>query len=188
MTEAFVADPFLSVTIGFIVFFVGAFLTRKVRFLRDFSIPEPVSGGLFIALLIWVWREVSGQEIEFDLAVRDYLLVIFFACIGLNARVSDLVVGGKRLAILLGLTIVFMFMQNAIGATGALAFGLPLEVGVLLGTASLIGGHGTAIAWGPTIEAQTGFAAAAEIGVAAATLGLILAALLGGPIAKFLVE
>lgn len=188
MTEAFVADPFLSVTIGFIVFFVGAFLTRKVRFLRDFSIPEPVSGGLFIALLIWLWRELSGQEIEFDLTVRDYLLVIFFACIGLNAKVSDLVVGGKRLAILLGLTVVFMFMQNAIGATGALTFGLPLEIGVLLGTASLIGGHGTAIAWGPTIEGQTGFVAAAEIGVAAATLGLILAALLGGPIAKFLVE
>lgn len=188
MIEPFVADPFLAVTIGFIVFFVGAFLTRKVRFLRDFSIPEPVSGGLFVALIIWLWRMVSGQEVEFDLAVRDYLLVIFFACIGLNARVSDLVVGGKRLAILLGLTVVFMFMQNAIGAGGALTFGLPVEVGVLLGTASLIGGHGTAIAWGPTIEAQTGFAAAAEIGVAAATLGLILAALLGGPIAKFLVE
>lgn len=188
MTEPFVAAPFLSFTIGIIVFFVGAFLTREVRFLRDFSIPEPVSGGLFIALIIWLWREFSGQEIEFDLAVRDYLLVIFFACIGLNARVSDLVVGGKRLAILLGLTVAFMFVQNAIGATGALAFGLPLEVGVLLGTASLIGGHGTAIALGPTIEAQTGFAAAAEIGVAAATLGLILAALIGGPIAKFLVE
>lgn len=188
MTEPFVADPFLSVTIGFIVFFVGAFLTRKVRFLRDFSIPEPVSGGLFVALAIWLWRELSGREVEFDLAVRDYLLVIFFACIGLNARVADLVVGGKRLAILLGLTVAFMLVQNAVGATGALAFGLPGEVGVLLGTASLIGGHGTAIAWGPTVEAQTGFAAAAEIGVAAATLGLIVAALLGGPIAKFLVE
>lgn len=188
MTEPFVADPFLSVTIGLIVFFVGAFLTRKVRFLRDFSIPEPVSGGLFVALAIWLWRELSGREVEFDLAVRDYLLVIFFACIGLNARVADLVVGGKRLAILLGLTVAFMLVQNAVGATGALAFGLPGEVGVLLGTASLIGGHGTAIAWGPTIEAQTGFAAAAEIGVAAATLGLIVAALLGGPIAKFLVE
>ncbi len=188
MNDPFVASPFLSVTIGFIVFFVGAFLTRKVRFLRDFSIPEPVSGGLFIALMIWLWREASGLEIEFDLAVRDYLLVIFFACIGLNARLADLVVGGKRLVILLGLTVVFMLGQNAVGAAGALAFGMPLEVGVLLGTASLIGGHGTAIAWGPTIEAQTGFAAAAEIGVAAATLGLIVAALLGGPIAKFLIE
>ena len=188
MTEVFVADPFLSVTIGIVVFFVGAFLTRKVRFLRDFSIPEPVSGGLCIALLIWFWRNVSGQEIEFDLSVRDYLLVIFFACIGLNARVADLIVGGKRLAILLGLTVAFMFVQNLIGVSGAAVFGLPSEVGVLLGTAALIGGHGTAIAWGPTIEAQTGFAAAAEIGVAAATLGLIIAALLGGPIAKFLVE
>ena len=188
MIEPFVAPPFLSVTIGFIVFFVGAFLTRKVGFLRDFSIPEPVSGGLFIALMIWLWREVAGREIEFDLAVRDYLLVIFFACIGLNARVADLIVGGKRLAILLGLTVIFMLMQNVVGAAGALAFGMPLEVGVLLGTASLIGGHGTAIAWGPTIEAQSGFAAAAEIGVAAATLGLIVAALLGGPIAKYLIE
>ena len=188
MIEPFVAPPFLSVTIGFIVFFVGAFLTRKVGFLRAFSIPEPVSGGLFIALMIWLWREVAGREIEFDLAVRDYLLVIFFACIGLNARVADLIVGGKRLAILLGLTVIFMLMQNVVGAAGALAFGMPLEVGVLLGTASLIGGHGTAIAWGPTIEAQSGFAAAAEIGVAAATLGLIVAALLGGPIAKYLIE
>ena len=147
MTEVFVADPFLSVTIGIVVFFVGAFLTRKVRFLRDFSIPEPVSGGLCIALLIWFWRNVSGQEIEFDLSVRDYLLVIFFACIGLNARVADLIVGGKRLAILLGLTVAFMFVQNLIGVSGAAVFGLPSEVGVLLGTAALIGGHGTAIAW-----------------------------------------
>jgi len=71
---------------------------------------------------------------------------------------------------------------------GVSIFGLPSGASVLMGTASLIGGHGTAIAWGPTIEARTGFDAAAEIGISAATLGLIFAALLGGPIAKFLID
>ncbi|MEM7269373.1 MAG: sodium/glutamate symporter [Pseudomonadota bacterium] len=188
MQDTFVAHPFLSVTLGILVYFIGAFLTRSVRFLRDFSIPEPVSGGLAIAVVVWLWRAATGSEIVFELAVRDYLLVIFFACIGLNARIADLIVGGKRLAVLLALTIGFMVLQNGVGVIGAGAFGLPGEVGVLLGTASLIGGHGTAIAWGPTIEAETGFAAAAEIGVAAATLGLILAAVLCGPIAKWLIE
>ncbi|NRB30559.1 MAG: sodium/glutamate symporter, partial [Rhizobiaceae bacterium] len=77
---------------------------------------------------------------------------------------------------------------NGIGLVGAMLFDLPNAVGVLLGSASLIGGHGTAIAWGPAVEAQTGFAAADEIGVASATLGLVCAALVGGPIAKYLIE
>ncbi|MGP1395359.1 MAG: sodium/glutamate symporter [Inquilinaceae bacterium] len=187
MTETVAAPPFVSVTIGFVVFFLGAFLARRVAFLRNYSIPEPVSGGLAVALLVWAWFGVSGQEIQFDLAVRDELLVIFFACIGLNARIADLFAGGRQLVILLGLTLAFMVLQNVVGLIGAVGFDLPKAAGVLLGSASLIGGHATAIAWGPTIETEADFAAAAEIGVAAATLGLIFAALIGGPIAKFLI-
>ena len=67
-------------------------------------------------------------------------------------------------------------------------WGLPQEAGVMMGTASLIGGHGTAIAWGPVVEQQHGVTGAAELGVASATVGLILASLLGGPIARFLIE
>lgn len=187
MSETMVAPPFVSVTIGFVVFFLGAFLARRVAFLRNYSIPEPVSGGLAVALLVWAWFGVSGQEIQFDLAVRDELLVIFFACIGLNARIADLFAGGRQLIVLLGLTLAFMVLQNMVGLIGAAGFDLPNAAGVLLGSASLIGGHATAIAWGPTIETEVGFGAAAEIGVAAATLGLIFAALIGGPIAKFLI-
>jgi ESS family glutamate:Na+ symporter len=106
----------------------------------------------------------------------------------LNARVSDLITGGPILAILLALTIVFMIVQNLIGVAGAVLFDLPPQAGVLLGTASLIGGHGTAIAWGPTIESEYAITGAAELGIAAATIGLILASILGGPIAKFLIE
>ena len=183
-----VVPAFISVTLGFVVYFLGAFLTRKIAFLGDYNIPEPVSGGLAVALLTWVFFALSGQQITFDLAVRDYLLVAFFATIGLNAQIADLFRGGKLLLLLLALTLAFMVLQNLIGLVGATLFGLPSATSVLVGSASLIGGHGTAIAWGPQIEQLTGFDAAAEMGVASATLGLILAAILGGPIAKRLID
>ncbi|MCF6232384.1 MAG: sodium/glutamate symporter [Rhodobacteraceae bacterium] len=181
-------DAFVAVTMGFIVYFLGAFLTRKVAFLRNYNIPEPVSGGLAVALGTWLYFVVTGSQIIFDLAVRDYLLVVFFATIGLNARIADLFKGGRLLIILLGLTVGFMLLQNVVGLVGTVLFDLPTPVAVLLGSAALIGGHGTAIAWGPKIQEATGFAAAAEIGIASATLGLVFAALIGGPIAKFLID
>lgn len=181
-------EAFGAFTLGIIVYFMGARLTQKLPILQRYSIPEPVSGGLLaaiIALGVVLW---TGREIEYDLAVRDFLLVYFFTTVGLNARVADLVKGGPILAILLGLTVVFMLIQNAVGALGATLFGLQPQAGVLLGTASLIGGHGTAIAWGPTIESRFSVEGAAELGIAAATIGLILASVIGGPIAKFLIQ
>ncbi|MFG5380069.1 sodium/glutamate symporter [Yoonia sp. R2-816] len=183
-----VVPAFISVTLGFVVFFLGAFLTRKIAFLGDYNIPEPVSGGLAVAVMTWVFFGITGQQIGFDLEVRDYLLVAFFATIGLNAQIADLFRGGRLLILLLLLTLAFMILQNVVGLLGVSLFGLPLASSVLVGSASLIGGHGTAIAWGPQIEEMTGFGAAAEMGVASATLGLILAALLGGPIAKRLID
>lgn len=188
MSETIEVHAFITLTIAFIVFFIGVFLTRHVAFLRDYNIPEPVAGGLFAALFTWAFFAAFGQKIVFDLDARDELLVIFFATIGLNARVSDLVVGGRLLGILLVLTVVFIFVQNTVGLIGTQLFGLPAGTGVLVGSASLIGGHGTAIAWGPTIKEATGFAASEEIGIATATLGLVCAALLGGPIAKYLID
>lgn len=181
-------SAFAAVTCGFIVFFLGAFLSRRIAFLRDYNIPEPVAGGLAAALFTWIYFGLTGTKIIFDLEVRDQLLVIFFATIGLNARIADLVVGGRLLGILLVLTVAFIVVQNLVGLAGTQLFGLPAAASVLLGSASLIGGHGTAIAWGPTIKETTGFAAAEEIGLAAATLGLIFAALIGGPIAKYLID
>ncbi|MEP2676515.1 MULTISPECIES: sodium/glutamate symporter [Rhodobacterales] len=183
-----IVPAFISVTLGFVVFFLGVFLTRKIAVLGDYNIPEPVSGGLAVALLTWGFFAITGQQITFDLEVRDYLLVVFFATIGLNAQIADLFKGGRLLVLLLGLTLAFMVLQNFVGLLGVTLFGLPSATSVLVGSASLIGGHGTAIAWGPQIEEVTGFGAAPEMGVAAATLGLILAAVLGGPIAKRLID
>jgi len=89
--------------------------------------------------------------------------------------------------ILLSVTIAYMFLQNIIGITVAALFDQPTAIGMLGGTVSLIGGHGTAIAWSPRIAEDYGIANAMEVGIACATFGLILASLMGGPIAKFLI-
>ncbi len=181
-----VVDDFLTYTIGIVVYFLGMRLTGRVAFLRAYNIPEPVTGGILAALLLLAVYLTTGQQIEYELETRDTLLVYFFTAIGLNARFADLLSGGRPLVILLVLTLTYIVFQNVIGLTVAQALGQPNAIGVLAGSASLIGGHGTAIAWAPEIAANHGVANALEIGVAAATLGLVLASLLGGPIAKFL--
>lgn len=61
----------------------------------------------------------------------------------------------------------------------------PVTGGLL---ATLIGGQGTVIASAPKVASVTGLDGATELGVAVAMLGLVLAALIGGPIARYLVE
>ena len=180
-------DGFTAFTIAIIVYFVGVHLTTKIKFLRAYSIPEPVSGGVFAALIAWGIVAATGRAVEFDMTARDFLLVYFFTTVGMSARVGDLIKGGPILALLLVLTAGFMVVQAGIGFLGAVIFGLPSQAGVMLGTAALIGGHGTAIAWGPVVESTYGVTGAAELGIATATLGLIVASLLGGPIARYLI-
>ena len=188
MTEnTILVEDFLAYTIGIVVYFVGMKLNERVHFLRAFNIPEPVTGGIIAALTALALFGVTGIELEYELETRDQLLVYFFTAIGLNARIADLRAGGRPLLILLGLTLGYIVLQDAIGVIAAQAIGQPSAVGLLVGSASLIGGHGTAIAWAPEIAANHGVPNALEIGVAAATLGLVLACLLGGPIAKYLI-
>ena len=180
-------NHFLAVTTGIIVLFVGKRLNDVVPILQNYSIPEPVTGGLLFSILLGIVYAVSGVAIEYELAARDFLLVYFFTTIGINASIKDLIAGGKPLVILLLITIVYMIMQNLTGITVASLFGQPSQVGLLGGTVSLIGGHGTAIAWSPRIAEDYNIANAMEIGIACATFGLILASIMGGPIAKFLI-
>lgn len=181
-------NTFMTVTIGIIVLFVGKRLNDTVKFLREFGIPEAVSGGLLFSLIWLLFYLLSGISVEFDMQARDILLIYFFTTIGINASFSDLLRGGKPLALLLVLTLGYMFLQNFAGIGIASLFELPKQVGLLGGSISLIGGHGTAIAWAPRLAEDYGIANAMEIGVASATFGLVLASTIGGPIAKFLIQ
>ena len=181
-------SPLVSTTTGFLVLFVGKRLNRELKALRDYSIPEPVSGGLLVAILLTLLHVMGGPELNFNLDSRDFLLVYFFTTVGMNARFSDLKRGGPALFILLGLTIGYMTLQNIIGVTMAGLLGLHPATGLLVGTVSLIGGHGTTIAWAPTFAENFQIESALEIGIAAATFGLVLASASGGPIAQFLIR
>ncbi|MFW2374063.1 MAG: sodium/glutamate symporter [Gammaproteobacteria bacterium] len=181
-------DTFLTVTLAIIVLFTGKRLNNAVSFLREFSIPEPVTGGLLFSVLFALLYFITDVGVEFELVARDVLLVYFFTTIGINASFKDLIAGGKPLVILLTITIGYMLLQDLTGITVANLLGQPSTVGLIGGTVSLIGGHGTAIAWAPRFAEEYSVANAMEIGIACATFGLILASSIGGPIAKFLIS
>jgi ESS family glutamate:Na+ symporter len=178
---------FLAVTVGILVLFVGKALNRRFVTLREYNIPEPVTGGLLFAVAFWILYLASGYRITFDLEVRDVLLVYFFTTIGIDSRIADLRAGGRPLAILLIAVTIFLFLQSCLGIAASALLGRPPALGVLTGSVSLLGGHGTAIAWAPAFVGY-GIKNALEIGVLCATAGLVLASVLGGPLARFLIE
>ena len=46
-------DTFLAVTIGIVVLFLGKRINRLIPVFGKYSIPEPVTGGLFIAIILF---------------------------------------------------------------------------------------------------------------------------------------
>lgn len=174
--------------LAILVLFLGKLLTFRCAILRKYNIPEPVSAGLLVCGATALVYAIFKVEISFDLAARDVLLIYFFAGIGLNSDFRSLLAGGIPLVILTLATVGYMFIQNFVGVGMATAFGLDKPIGILGGTTSLIGGHGTAIAWAPVFRDDYGIPNAMEVGVACATFGLVLASLMGGPIANILIS
>lgn len=181
-------ESFVTFNIAIVVLSIGKWLNQRFAVLRDFNIPEPVTSGLLVCLLLALVHAFSGFEISFNLVTRDFLLLYFFAAIGLNADIKTLLSGGRPLVLLVALTLSYMLLQNLVGAGVASLLGLNPLVGLLGGSVSLLGGHGTTIAWAPRFVEQHGIANALEIGIACATFGLVLASLMGGPIARILIR
>ncbi len=181
------APGLLTFTIAIIVFFTGAALNRLIKPLHRWNIPEAVTGGLLAAIVTLLAYKALKTEVSFSLDARDMLLLYFFTGIGLNAKLDDLASGGRSFVLLLALTLAYLVIQNLIAAGCVAALGLPKGITVFVGSASLIGGHGTTIAWAPTIAERFGLSNALEVGVATATLGLVVASLVGGPIAGVLI-
>jgi ESS family glutamate:Na+ symporter len=181
-------SPRQTIILAIFVLFLGKFLNKKINFFREYNIPEPVTGGVLVSLLLGLVYFMFNFYFEFNLKSRDDLLIVFFTTIGLSSRFSTLIQGGRRLLILLVIAVAYLFLQNATGLLIANITGLEMPVGVLGGSVSLSGGHGTAIAWAPVFSKDYGISNAMEIGIACATFGLVLGGLVGGPIAKFLIQ
>lgn len=180
-------DTFTTFNLAILVLALGNWLNGKIKILRSFNIPEPVTSGLLVCALTALLFSLTGFEVSFSLGARDFLLLYFFASIGLNSDIKTLRAGGIPLLILVCLTVGYIFLQNFTGMTMASLLGLNKLIGLLGGSVSLLGGHGTTIAWAPTFVQQHGIPNATEIGIACATLGLVISSLMGGPIARFLI-
>lgn len=176
-----------TIIVAILVLYLGKYLTKRFQFLQSFNIPDAVSGGILASVLIGILYAVFHTQITFNLNIRDIFLIIFFTTIGLSSKLQTLLRGGKPLLILLVTAVIYLIIQNLTGVTIAKLLGLDLPIGLLSGSVSLSGGHGTAIAWSPIFQKDFGIANASEIGIASATFGLVFGGIIGGPTAKFLI-
>ncbi|APD11657.1 MULTISPECIES: sodium/glutamate symporter [Pandoraea] len=187
VTGEWVFSTYGTLVCATLVLLLGRKLVEWIGPLRTYSIPEPVAAGLLVALGTLGLREFGHFELKFDTTLQGPLMLAFFATIGLSANLSSLKAGGRRLVLFLGIVAGMLVMQNAIGVGLAMAMGLPPGVGLLGGSITLAGGHGTGAAWGEALTSRYGVQSALEIAMACATFGLVLGGLLGGPVARYLV-
>ena len=140
--------PIDVLMLSILVLHLGMFLTRRIRFLRDNYIPPAVSGGLLCSVVVALVYGFADFEITFDTQIRDVLLLVFFSTVGLSAKLRTLAAGGKALGVLVAAAAVFLVVQDVTGVGLAMLFGVHPGYGLMGGSVSFAGGHGTAIAWG----------------------------------------
>lgn len=180
-------DMYQTLALSVVVLMLGQFLKQKINFLEKFCIPSPVVGGLIFSLLTCVLYSTGVVEFTFDDTLREVCMVFFFTSVGFQANLKVLKSGGKALAIFLGLVIALIFMQNLLAVGVSHLIGLDSLVGLCTGSIPMVGGHGTAGAFGPVLE-DFNVQGATTICTAAATFGLVAGSLIGGPIGKRLIE
>ena len=180
-------SAYYTLIMAVLVLLLGKLLTRHIRFLRDFNIPEPVSGGLVVAAVIFGLHQLTGLTLAFESGLQSAFMLVFFSSIGLSANFAKLREGGMGLIVFLGVIVAFIIVQNGVGVGLATLLGLDPLIGLVAGSITLLGGHGTAGAWGAVLEQQYGLSGATALGIACATFGLIIGGLLGGPLAKRLI-
>lgn len=179
-------DTFGTLVAASLVLLIGQQMVARIGILRAYSIPETVAGGLAIALALTALRGFAGREIRFDTSMQTPLMLTFFASIGLNAKLSILKSGGPMLLRFLLVVLGLLILQNVLGIGVAKAIGLDPLLGLLAGSVTLSGGHGTGAAWSKVFSERHGLESATGAAIACATFGLVLGGLLGGPIARFL--
>ncbi|CAE6713592.1 sodium/glutamate symporter [Paraburkholderia domus] len=171
-----------------LVLLLGNRLVGWIPLLRSYTIPEPVAGGLLVAIVLLILRTTSHIEVRFDTALQTPMMLIFFATIGLNANLASLKSGGPLLLRFLGLVIGLLVLQNAVGIALTYLLGIDPLYGLLVGSITLSGGHGTGAAWSKVFAEHHGLQSATEAAIACATFGLVMGGILGGPVARLLMR
>ena len=180
-------DMYQTLAAAVLVLMLGAYLKSKIHFLEQFCIPAPVVGGLLFAIFTCICYVTGIAEFSFDDILREVCMVFFFTSVGFRANLKVLKSGGKSLVIFLGLVILLIVSQNLVAVGMSKVLGLSPLIGMCTGSIPMVGGHGTAGAFGPVLE-DFNIDGATTICTAAATFGLICGSLIGGPLGKRLIE
>ena len=180
-------DMYQTLAIAVVVLILGQFLKSKIDFLEKFCIPAPVVGGLLFAIFTCICYATGLAEFSFDDTLREVCMVFFFTSVGFQANLKVLKSGGKSLIIFLALVVLLIIFQNGLAVGVSKLLGLDPLIGLCTGSIPMVGGHGTAGAFGPVLE-DFNISGATTICTAAATFGLIAGSLVGGPIGRKLIE
>lgn len=180
-------DMYQTLAVAVLVLLLGNYLKKKIYFLQKFCIPAPVIGGLIFAIMTCICYVTGIAEFSFDDTLREVCMVFFFTSVGFQANLKVLKSGGKSLIVFLGLVIVLIILQNLTAVGLAKLLNLNPLIGMCTGSIPMVGGHGTAGAFGPVLE-DLNIKGATTICTAAATFGLIFGSLIGEPLGKRLIE
>lgn len=180
-------DMYQTLGLAIILLLLGTWIKSKVNVLQKYFIPAPVVGGLLFSLLMLVGHSMEIVTFSFDSNLRNFFMVVFFTSVGFLASFSLLKKGGLAVAIFLFAAVALVIIQNGVGVALAKAFGLNPGIGLAAGSIPLTGGHGTSGAFGPYLE-ERGVVGATVVAIASATYGLVAGCIIGGPIAKKLME
>ncbi|PWS36094.1 sodium/glutamate symporter [Falsiroseomonas bella] len=170
------------------ILLAGRFLNAGIAPLARYNIPQPISGGLAFALLAAAAHAWSGLVVETSATLRPPLLLAFFATVGLSADLGRLRKGGPKLALFLGCVVPFLMLQNAVGTGLAILLDQHPLIGLIGGSVTLVGGHGTGAAYARIFEDTHSLAGVMGLAMASATIGLVLGGVVGGPVAQYLLR
>ncbi len=176
-----------SFALATVVYFLGTAIRRRVPLLMRFSIPAPVVGGLLFATLATILRMNGIIGFEFEESLQRALMIMFFTTIGMGASASLLKKGGGPLLVFFGLACALGILQNVLGIVLAKTMGVNPLYGILAGAVSLMGGLGTAGAFGPEFEAW-GVVGGKVSAIACATFGMVAGDLLCGPFGETVIR
>ena len=180
-------DMYQTLAVAVLVLMLGKFLRARVQVLERFCIPAPVIGGVLFAVFTCVCYVTGVAEFAFDDILKEVCMVMFFTSVGFQANLKVLKSGGRAMIVFLGVVIVLIVSQNFVAVGLAKLLGVDALVGLCTGSIPMVGGHGTAGAFGPVLE-DFGIQGATTLCTAAATYGLIAGSMMGGPIGKMLIE
>ena len=172
---------------GFVLL-LGYFLVKRISLLKNYNIPEPVVGGFLVAIILTMLYQGWGISFTFDTNLQTSMMLVFFSSIGLSANFARLIKGGKPLIIFVVAAGILIALQNMVGIAGSLLLGIDPAYGLIAGSVTLTGGHGTGAAWAKTFTEAFGLQGATELAMACATFGLVSGGIIGGPVARHLLK